>query len=648
MTIQLFDQALPADAEATLYAPQLPDGKQNVSDADYGLAIRFYDGKPQGGTVIVPALLGQEPKMTLFLNLNGVEKIASEQTESATSSTTLHIPHNLLRSDQLNELNYTARRLDSSEETYQPPLTIKYNKIPPGIKDEIEGDEGHSKLKLILPQEVTEDGIDADLAAQGVQVYFNYPYCRAYDRISLRCNGHEVHRVVHPDEAPPTPTTQPTTIGLLLDKAFFEAAGDNPQASFDYTVADEITNGADPTSPYSKPIRVVVDLKGTRMAAPDMAEDPDDPTDPSDTIDLNKLGTNDLTVQVHVLEPGWVINDIVRVKYTATPRVGSVVEHVVEAPVTRLPFTHKLMIPNAKVIPDSAVKTFYEQIRGGVVTATSKNAWAWVIQKPVISSMKNSFNVELENGGTVSDNKVMLSGSALKGIVLQVFDGAVLREEVEVGTNYKWQSKFISITEGQHSFTVKEKDGNQFESESWTIERLAFSIDQRQLKLEGFSVDAPWPKTGEDSVGNTGIRLPIGGVPPYDYASSAPGTAPVTAGGKVTGLKNGVATIYVSDQEGETRTFVVAVTNKYELMISPQPLTFPEADTWRASLGATHTYNSTFMRDIQRVYHIPSHGYLWTCGTYGRWGGYISPGNRFQSHTSTTWKNISWCIKPSN
>ncbi|MGE1172932.1 hypothetical protein [Pseudomonas sp. BW7P1] len=645
MATEPIDQVLAAGDEINLYAPRLPDGKENVAGADYGLAIRFYDDKPRGATVIVPALLGQEPKMTVFLNLNGVEKITSEQTETTSSDTTLYIPHNLLLPDRLNTLNYTARRLDSSEETYEPPLAIKYNKIRPGIEDKIKGDEGHSELRLILPQDVIDDGIDAERAAQGVQAYCIYPYCRAFDKISLRCNGHVLTHVVHPDEAPSTPTTEPTIIGMLLDKAFFEAAGDNPQAAFDFTVEDELTNGADPTSPWSKPIRLVIDLKGARMAAPDIAEDPDDPNDEPDTIDLNKLGTRDLTIQVHVLAPRWESGDTLRVRYTATPSAGSVVEHVVDTSVTRLPFTHRLMIPNAKVIADSTVKVLYECIRGNEVNATSKNARARVIQKPVITSMKNSFNVELENGGTVSDNKVMLSGSALAGVVLQVFDAGTFKGEVTVGTNYKWQSTFIPIAEGQHSFTVKEKTGNQFESEPWTIRRLAFSMDRTQMKLNGFSVRVDgWPKTGEDSIGNTGVRVPIGGVPPYDWASSEPLIAPVTAEGKFVGLKNGVATAYVTDQEGTTLSFLVVVTNKYKLHISPTPLPIEQSIEWMNSLGGVTTYNNDFIRDILRVYQVPARGYsVWTCILIGDYGRAIRANNTFYAViTSEPW--VSWCL----
>ncbi|KHA70541.1 hypothetical protein NZ35_24770 [Pseudomonas chlororaphis] len=645
MTSQPFDQD---ESALTLYPPDLPDSNKSVAGADCGIAKQFYELTPSGATVIVDAYLNQEPLDTVQLNLNGEMNIASTQTQSTDDPVVLHIPKNKLRSDPgyLNELTYTVIRGSSNEGTLEPPLTILYNAIRPGMEDK-NGDEGHSELELGLPRDVLEDGIDADRAAQGVQVSFSYPYCRPYDRIVLNCNGHDVEWVVHPDEAPATPTSTPTRIGRLLEKADLEAAGDHPQFSFTYTVFDQIGNGADLNSPWSAAIRVVVDLKGTRMAAPDIAEDPDDPHDAPETIDLNKLGNKDLTIQVHVLEPLWATNDMVRVKYTATPGSGPVVAHTVEEQVGRLPFVHRLMIPNAKVIGDSVIAALYEQVRGGTVIATSKVARPRVIVKPVILEVKNSSGADVHNGGTISDNKVVLSGSALAGMVLRVFDGEAFIEEIQTGANYKWQSKLLPIAVGLHSFTVKEKTGNQFESDPWRFERLALSIDRTQMKLDGFSVKIPqWPKTGEDSLGNTGIRVPTGGVPPYDYASSDPLTVPVTAAGKVTGLKQGVATIYITDREGETVNYLAAVTNVYRLQISDQAIGYVEAEAWRNSLGGRHTYDTGFRNDILRVYSPPIRTlHVWTCATFGRYAGFMSVDYRFQTTTGSP-LFLAWCLVP--
>ncbi|WP_238344634.1 hypothetical protein [Pseudomonas sp. SWRI81] len=642
MSMRTFDEVLPEDAEINLYAPQLPDSNTSVAGADCGIAKAFYDLRPDGATVIIHPVLAQQPLDTFSIHVNGQMRVDSQQAQSTNDTVTLHIPKNLLRSEPgfVNELTYTVKRTTGAEETYELPFTILYNAIRPGMEDQ-NGDEGHSELELVLPGDVLQDGIDADRAALGVQVYFSYPYCRAYDRIQLSCNGHDVYREVHPDEAPAAPTSVPTRIGLLLKKTDLEAAGDHLQFPLFYTVNDQIGNSPDLNSPWSAPIRVVVDLKGTRMAAPDIAEDPDDPYDAPDTIDLNKLGSKDLTVQVHVLESRWAINDTVRVTYRATPGTGAVVEHVVEELVGRLPFVHKLMIPNAKVIADSTVAVTYEQVRGGGVIATSKVARARVIVKPVITSLKNSFGVELENGGTVSDNKVMLSGSALDGAVLQIFEETTVIGEVTTGADYKWRSIWIPISVGQRRYTVKEKSGSQLESEPWLIERLAFSIDKQPMILNGYSVKiSGWPKTGEDSLRNTAVRTPTGGVPPYTYLSSEPLTASVTErGGKVTGLKHGSPTIYVVDKEGNEVTYRVSVSNVYQLRINDQLVTSPEAVEWMNSIQGYGVYAS-FYWDVYRVYIPPPRASaVWT----GLPGVVLLTDGQFTYRSSSSTYN-AWCV----
>ncbi|WP_283190726.1 beta-propeller fold lactonase family protein [Pseudomonas sp. PMCC200344] len=361
-----------------LYAPDVLGSTKPVVGGHCGVSIRIYDLSPMGARVKVDAYQGQAPNDTVALNLNGQPNIASTQTASTDDSVFLYIPKNLLRPEFVNRLTYTVTRGSQNMGTSTPPLEILYNAIRPGIEDRIHGDDGHSELELILPQDVLENGIDADRAAQGVQVCFSYPYCRAYDRIWLNCNGQDVYRDVTPAEAPATPSAEPTRICVTVDKAVFERAGDHPRFVFSYTVTDQVGNGPDTDSPWSVSLLVDVSLKSNRLVAPDLAEDPDDPSDDPKTIDLSKLGSKDLTVLVHAFAPLWQPNDIIRVKYTSTPPGGPAVPHSVEATVSRIPFTYKLMVPNAKVIADSVVRAFYEQVRNGAVIATSKTTTAQV------------------------------------------------------------------------------------------------------------------------------------------------------------------------------------------------------------------------------------------------------------------------------
>ena len=165
----------------------------------------------------------------------------------------------------------------------------------------------------------------------------------------------------------------------MVGEDVFQRAGDSPKFIFSYTVTDQLGNGPDTDSPYSGAVEVDVHLRETRLVAPDLAEDPDDPSDDPTTIDLAKLGSKDLTVLVHAFAPLWQPNDKIRVTYTATKPDAPVESHTVEADVGRIPFTYKLMVPNAKVIAGSVARAKYELVRGGVTIATSKTATANVI-----------------------------------------------------------------------------------------------------------------------------------------------------------------------------------------------------------------------------------------------------------------------------
>ena len=373
----------PDNAVLALSPPRAPEATKPVVGAHYGVPKHAYDLKPMGLTIDVdPPLAGTVDAgdvIRLVLNNASTEATKTIQPGQEDAVHTLYLPKGLLRPNQLNTLVYTITRGSENRGTSTPELTLLYNAIRPGIEDRTPGDGAHSELQLILPQDVIDDGIDAERAKQGVQVCFAYPYCRAYDVIRLNCNGKDVVRTVTAAEAPTSPSAEPTTICVMVGEDVFQQAGDNSKFVFSYTVTDQLGNGPDTDSPYSGTVEIDVHLKETRLVAPDLAEDPDDPSDDPSTIDLGKLGSKDLTVLVHAFAPTWQPNDKIRVTYTASKPDAPVVSHTVEADVERIPFTYKLMVPNAKVIADSVVRAKYELVRGGITIATSKTSTADVI-----------------------------------------------------------------------------------------------------------------------------------------------------------------------------------------------------------------------------------------------------------------------------
>ena len=365
----------------SLNLPKAAEGN-DVVGGHQGVAKFIYDLSPMGLIVhIDPPLAGKlQPGDVIRLILNGASTSAIKTIAAGEENlvSTLYLPKGLLRADRVNLLKYSITRGSNNVGT-SLELELLYNAIVPGNLDRTPGDGAHSELKLILPQDVLDDGIDADRAKQGVQVCFSYPYCRAYDRIWLNCNGQNVYHTVTVAEAPAIPSNEPTTVCITVGEDVFLKVGDHPQFVFSYTVFDQLRNGTEPHSSFSGPVLVDVHLKETRLAAPDLAEDPTDPNDDASTINLATLGNKDLSVLVHVFAPLWRSNDQIVVTYIATLENGTVVTHIETMSVSRIPFTYPVMVPNAKVIAGSSLSVKYELVRGGVVMATSNTARALVI-----------------------------------------------------------------------------------------------------------------------------------------------------------------------------------------------------------------------------------------------------------------------------
>lgn len=98
-------------------------------------------------------------------------------------------------------------------------------------------------------------------------------------------------------------------------------------------------------------------------------------------------------------------------------------------------------------------------------------------------------------------------------------------------------------------------------------------IDTSPLNLDGTNISIadsglPWVLTGKDPVATAAHRSALGGVPPYTYASSDPRIASVDNNGTVRSQGNGIATIKVTDQVGQTKQFVVAASNVVRYLYS--------------------------------------------------------------------------------
>ena len=268
--------------------------------------------------------------------------------------------------------------------------------------------------------------------------------------------------------------------------------------------------------------------------------------------------------------------------------------------------------------------------------------------RPIIGSVKDASHQELAEGAVTIDTSLVVSGTATANRRIQLLDGVELvAGETWVDERGGWTQTLANLPLKSYSLTAKARYGTEPVStppRTFKVEP-PLSVDRTQMNLNGFSVKIPqWPRTGEDSIGNTGTRVPTGGVPPYSYASSDPRVASVTDAGKVTGHVNGTVTIYVGDRTGTTLTYIAAVTNVFQLHISSTPLPCLQAIEWMNSIGASSTYRNGFMGDIARVYQRPAISAVWTCHMSGSYGIFYNAAYEGYGTRAIDNPNPSWCL----
>jgi hypothetical protein len=210
--------------------------------------------------------------------------------------------------------------------------------------------------------------------------------------------------------------------------------------------------------------------------------------------------------------------------------------------------------------------------------------------KPTISSIKDSKNIEILPGGSTSDTRVTLTGEASKGQKILLLDNANPLHDAVVDTlTGVWTSTVTGLGEGTHAFIARALYGSEADSEPRKIIVNTFIVEQTPMILSGKKL-IPAENYGlqaKEVAGNTGSRIPSGGVPPYTYKSSNPELASVDINGQVNGLKNGTATITITDNDENSASYEVKVSHVYTLLLNNSYMSGQNAIAWLRSVGAT-------------------------------------------------------------
>jgi hypothetical protein len=475
-----------------LYGPRLPLATSPVVGADYGVPKDVYD--LQGCAVVVDPYLWQQANDTVSITVNGAPDVDSRQTQGESDAVTLIIPPQELQTGRLNYLTYSVRRGSENLGTYDPPLRLLYNSIRPGDHDRTPGDNAHSELVLLLPDEIN-NGVGPGFSQATVCV--EYPYCRAYDRIRLNCNGSDVYHVVTATQAPPPPShgsATPTRVCFIVTSA--DLGPDSQHFQFSFTVNDQLNNAPDEDARWSAVQVVDVDQAGARLPVPIPREDTSDNSDDPSIIDRDKLAADGpLSLIILTSDPRFRTEDTIMATYTTKVAGQSDVVYNVSGIVEGEFGQNRpcvLQVPNAQVISGSTVHMAYQLLRGGVLQGTSRTAIAMVIgqggpvpdEKPMITWAQGSSGTPISNGGTTTDTTVIFTGTALENGQVEIFRNGTPLAIVTASSTGSWTYTASGLPIGLLSFIAKAKYGGELTSDPWGFTVQSASVELRINRVE--------------------------------------------------------------------------------------------------------------------------------------------------------------------
>ncbi|WP_405122084.1 Ig-like domain-containing protein [Pseudomonas sp. M20] len=195
---------------------------------------------------------------------------------------------------------------------------------------------------------------------------------------------------------------------------------------------------------------------------------------------------------------------------------------------------------------------------------------------PTLTNVLDANNKEVPEGASTTSTTLILKGTASEGKEIEIFDGrgpsAESKGKVTASPiDRSWQHT-ITVTVGGHRLYAKSlyhPTSVYSNVRLLTVSPQQLSVDTTLMELDGVMVRSGYCPNlnGVDAIGNTKIREAAGGIAPYTYRSSNPAVAAVDAGGKVTGMGNGGATITITDQQAAQVSYSVKVSNIYSVFV---------------------------------------------------------------------------------
>lgn len=271
-----------------------------------------------------------------------VRSIRIDYEEQVNQKVVFKIPKGFIL-DGAPQMFYRVSRDNQTPEDFKPPLTLLVKLQRPGGFDD-SPEDGHSGLKYTLIPDVS-NGVDLGMAERGIQMLIApYENITPYDRIICRWGSQEVAYYPVTQEQIDDPINHP--ILVTFSKDVIESHGDGADVAVTYQVIDRVGNYPDERAPWAKITRVLVDMKGDRLTAPQVLVN----GKPVFAIDLEQLGEGDVIVSVHTYEKEFNVNDEITVTWTGKPAQGqAIIIKPAKQTVEYVNFNYNFVIPSASV-----------------------------------------------------------------------------------------------------------------------------------------------------------------------------------------------------------------------------------------------------------------------------------------------------------
>lgn len=243
-----------------------------------------------------------------------------------------------IKPDWAEKVFYSLIRAGSTVAEESAPLRLRVKLNRPAGKDKDPHDEGHSELAAPqLPQDVIDNGVDAQWAKDGVPVTIAaYPDRAARDTVDLRWGVVRILAEITEEQAAGN-----DPIVITVDQDAILAAGDSTNLRVYYQVYDEVMNYSEE---WSKRTFVPVDAGGWKLEAPIIMEANDD-----GEIDLGDLGSATVTVKIRVTADSFEHDDTVTMTWLGTTAAGATLKYDESVTIDNIPAIYNTSVPNALV-----------------------------------------------------------------------------------------------------------------------------------------------------------------------------------------------------------------------------------------------------------------------------------------------------------